>query len=181
MAFVPEDFVPPRAYQSSLFCLEVLSPQFSEQDYASVAASANTIRHVFGPTNDWPDSHMSYAENLADLQRHEREFEERKAFAYSILGICRSRYLGCLYIKQIKSKTDVDLRKSMYEAQVFFWLDAQADVGDLAQAILADLQHWLTQAWRFKAVAFPGRTIGWIEWEQMASGRPATDEFSSSP
>ncbi|MEO6919962.1 MAG: hypothetical protein ABI171_13250 [Collimonas sp.] len=178
MAFIPENYVPPRAYQSDLFCLEVLSPEFAEQDFASVTASANTIRHVFGPANSWPDPQMNYAENLADLERHEREFFERKAFAYSILGLNKSSYLGCLYIKPIKSKMEIDLRKSVYDAQAFFWLASQAAAGDLAQVILADLQRWLTQEWRFKAVAFPGRTIGWSEWERMAIAAPVANVLS---
>lgn len=169
MSFIPDGYEPPRSYQSNLFFLDVLSPKFAEQDFASVIASANQIRHVFGPTNDWPSSQMSYEENLADLQRHACEFEERKAFAYAILGADGSTYLGCLYIKPIKSKIENDLRKAIYDAQAFFWLDLQVSSGDMSQQILADLQNWLKHAWRFKAVAFPGRKTGWTEWEQMAA------------
>ena len=170
MLFIPDDYSPPQTYQSSLFRLEVLSPKFATEDFASVTASANDIRHVFGPTNGWPSPDMSYAENLADLERHEREFFERQAFAYSILSHDRGAYLGCLYIKPIKSKIDNDFRKSMYGAQAFVWLGTQEHSGNLAEQVLVDLQIWLEEAWPFRAVAFPGRTIGWSVWEQMAKG-----------
>ncbi|PFH08896.1 hypothetical protein BCF11_1271 [Collimonas sp. PA-H2] len=170
MSFIPDGYAPPQAYKSDSFCLEILSPQFAAQDFASVTASANAIRHVFGPANGWPDPHMSYAENLADLERHEREFFAREACAYAILSHDKEAYLGCLYIKPIKSRIENDLRKSAYGAQAFFWLDTRENTSNFAEQVLAELQTWMKEAWPFKAIAFPGRTTGWSEWEQMATG-----------
>jgi hypothetical protein len=171
MPFVSNDYVPPTTYHFDQFLLEVLSPKFATQDFAAITASADDIRYVFGPTNEWPSGQMNFAENLADLTRHEKEFTDRKAFAYAILSSDEKRYLGCIYIKPIKSKIEDDLRKSLYDAQVFFWLDSVVKTSDLVQSILTRLQIWLQEAWPFKAVVFPGQTIGWEEWEPMAIQR----------
>jgi hypothetical protein len=170
MSFIPDSYAPPQIFTSDSFSLEVLSPKFAVQDFASVTASANAIRHVFGPANGWPDPHMSAAENLADLARHAREFFSRQAFAYAILSHDQETYLGCLYIKPIKSRIENDLRKSAYGAQAFFWLDSRENTGNFAEQVLAELQTWLKEAWPFSATAFPGRTIKWLEWERMATG-----------
>jgi hypothetical protein len=160
MPFVPGSYLPPRRYRSVRFTAEVLSPYFAAQDYAAVKTSADAIRHVFGPDNGWPAATMSFAENLADLERHAREFEERTRFAYALLSPDGDRYLGCFYLRPTRNAP----HQAAYDAEAFFWLSALANRGDLAERVLEDLQIWLKAAWPFRAVAFPGRTIGWTEW-----------------
>ncbi|MQR02442.1 hypothetical protein [Glaciimonas soli] len=167
MPFIPDDFAAPSVQHFDQFVLEVLSPKFTDQDFAAVVASPNDIRYVFGPNNAWPSPQMTLTENLADVTRHEKEFVDRKAFAYAIRSLDGERYLGCVYIKPIKSRIENDLRKSLYDAQVFFWVSSIENTGNLDQLILVNIQDWLQKAWPFKATAFPGRTINWQEWEQM--------------
>ncbi|MDN3578473.1 hypothetical protein QWZ03_17015 [Chitinimonas viridis] len=167
MSFVPDSFTPPLEWHGEHFQLQVLAPRYVEQDLAAVRASAGDIRYVFGPANGWPDADMEYAENLADLARHEVEFQQRKAFAYAMLDPCGERYLGCVYIRPIKSRLDGDLRKTRFQAQLFFWLSSlQSDID--AQQVLQALQPWLAACWPFAAVAYPGREIDWPSWERMA-------------
>ncbi|TDR72017.1 hypothetical protein [Paludibacterium purpuratum] len=165
MHLIPASFVPPRTVSLANLDLVVLSPEWAQQDFAALERCADTIRHVFGPDNHWPDADISYEENLADLLRHEREFNEGEAFAYAMLQ--GERYLGCLHIKPIKSRIDNDARRRLFQAQAFFWLandEAQPDPG----SVLATLRDWLNAEWPFEAVAWPGRVQGWDEWQAMA-------------
>lgn len=171
MPFVPDGYAAPRTQRFAQFTLEILSPRFAAQDYAAVTMSADAIRHIFGPTNGWPAPDLSFAENLADLERHAREFADRVAFAYALVSPDGERYLGCLYIKPIKSKREPDPRKARFDAQAFFWLSTLADRGDLAKRVLGDVQAWLKSAWPFRAVAFPGRTMAWADWESASAKR----------
>jgi len=159
MPFVPGTYAPPRTRRFAHFTLEVLSPHFAAQDYAAVTISADAIRHTFGPTNGWPAPDISFAENLADLERHAREFADRVAFAYALVSPDGERYLGCLYIRPTQSK------QTAFDAAAFFWLSTLADRGDLAERVLADVQAWLKASWPFRAVAFSGRTMAWTKWE----------------
>jgi hypothetical protein len=68
MHFAPPSFDPPRTAALGDVNVEVLSPAHADQDFAAVSASADSILHVFGPDNGWPDSCMTYADNLADLE-----------------------------------------------------------------------------------------------------------------
>jgi hypothetical protein len=158
MPWVPDRYSPPRTHRFAQFTLEILSPHFAAQDYAAVTTSADAIRPVFGPTSGWPARDLSFAQNLAELECHAREFARRAAFAYALLSPDGERYLGRLHIEPAgPTQTAVD-------AQAVFWLSRLADRGDLADRVLGDIQAWLQAAWPFQAVAFPGRTIGWAEW-----------------
>ena len=161
MPFIPDGYSPPRSHRFALFTLEVLSPHFAAQDYAAVTTSADAIRHVFGPANDWPAPDISFAQNLADLERHAKEFAERVAFAYALISPDGERYLGCLYLYPIKVK------QAAFDARAYFWLSTLADRDGLAERVLADIQAWLKTAWPFRAVAFPGRTISWAAWAAL--------------
>jgi hypothetical protein len=167
MPLTPASYSPPREWKNSLFQLQILSPKYAEQDYEAVKGSAPNIRNVLGPTNSWPHSDISFDENLADLWRHEFEFAERIAFAYAILDPHGKHYLGCIYVKPIKSKIDNDHRKLHFQTQVFFWLSSlQSQIA--AEDALARLKLWFAESWPFAKVAFPGREIDWSSWEAMA-------------
>ncbi len=130
-------------------------------------ASADTLRGVFGPDNGWPDAQMSFDENLADLTRHAREFDERVAFAYALLGPSGEPYLGCLYVYPIKSRREHDKRKTLFQAQAFLWLSVLQNTVSEPLAV-SSLQAWLSSTWPLANVAWPGRTHSWPEWEALA-------------
>lgn len=168
MPLVPPAFEPPRCASLDGFTLEVLAPRHAAADFQAVKSSADDIRHVFGPHNGWPAADISFEQNLADLERHAREFDERVAFAYAMLASPED-YLGCLYIKPIKSRVAQDRRQALFDAQAFFWL-ASVPNAMPAAAVHALLDHWLRNQWPFRAVAWPGRSQAWAEWERLAQG-----------
>jgi hypothetical protein len=167
MPLVPSAFRPPRGGSLDGFTLEVLAPCHAAADFQAVKSSANDIRHVFGPENDWPSAAITFEQNLADLERHAREFVEREAFAYALLR-SPADYLGCLYIKPIKSRMVPDRRKALFDAQAFFWLTSVPNALPAA-TVHAVLDRWLREQWPFRAVAWPGRAQSWVEWERLAT------------
>ncbi|MGG1949446.1 hypothetical protein AB1286_32310 [Trinickia sp. NRRL B-1857] len=173
MEFLPDGFEPLRTYASERLALEVLSAAHARQDYDCVTASAEAIRGVFGPDNGWPDRDMTYVENLADLERHEQEFNARQAFAYAIFenaGVHGRRlYAGCLYIKPIKSRFDNDCRRTLFNAQAFCWFSTSTHNDLFGQLAAEELMQWIEKCWPFAAVAFPGRNISWHEWLALAT------------
>ena len=170
MPLVPSAFDPPRGASLDGFTLEVLGPRRAAADFLAVKSSATDIRHVFGPENDWPAADITFEQNHADLERHEKEFDRRDAFAYSMLK-SPTGYVGCFYIKPIKSRMAEDRRKALFDAQAFFWLSSEPNPLS-ATAVHAVLDQWLRDQWPFRAVAWPGRTQGWAEWERLAQARP---------
>jgi hypothetical protein len=165
MPLVQPSFVPPESANLDGFTLEVLGPRHAEADFMAVSSSKEHIRHVFGPGNGWPDAEITFEHNLADLTRHADEFDRREAFAYAMLK--SPEYVGCLYIKPIKSRIAQDRRKALFDAQAFFWLSSvQRSLSEMS--VHAELANWLDDHWPFRAVAWPGRTQSWVEWAQLA-------------
>jgi hypothetical protein len=171
---IPSSFDPPRSQWLTSFQVAVLGPRFAEQDYQAVRGSADRIRHVFGPNDDWPDANISWQENHADLVRHEREFDERIAFAYALLDQRGSVYLGCLYLRPIRPARADDRRPQCYQVQAFLWLSVLQSAVTDAQA-LAEIRAWLGARWPLVSVAWPGRDPGWPTWEALALGEPRVD------
>jgi len=165
---VPATFDPPRTYKLQSLQLAVLGPAFADQDYVAVRTSADQIRHVFGPADEWPDPAISWQENHADLVRHEREFNQRIAFAYALLDLHGEGYLGCLYLRPIRAACADDRRKRLYQAQAFLWLSVRHSAVTDTQAH-AEIRAWLGERWPFACVAWPGREPGWAEWEALAN------------
>ena len=166
MPLVPSTFEPPRCVRLDGFTLEVLAPCHAAADFLAVTSSANDIRHVFGPDNGWPSAEITFEQNHADLERHAKEFERREAFAYAMLK-SPAEYAGCLYIKPVKSRIAQDPRKSLFDAQAFFWLSTLQNSLTAATVHVA-LDRWLNEHWPFRAVAWPGRTPSWAQWAQLA-------------
>lgn len=164
---IPETFDPPRTHDFGAFKLAVLAPCFAAQDFQAVHASADTLHSVFSADDGWPDPQMTFEENLADLTRHAREFDERVAFAYALLSTTGDQYVGCLYIYRIKSRREHDRRKTLFQAQAFLWLNVlQTTVSD--ELALSCIQTWLSTTWPLTQVAWPGRVQTWSEWEALA-------------
>lgn len=96
--FVPEDFAVPDGLTARDFRLTPLGPQHNEADYAAWTSSIDHIRATPGfRVGNWPRE-MSLAENLRDLQRHARDFADRRGFTYTVLSIGVGDVIGCVYI-----------------------------------------------------------------------------------
>src|SRR5436305_11031063 len=96
--FVPPGFVPPDAIAGPAFLLEPLGPQHNDRDYAAWTASMDHIRATPGFTDGgWPHE-MTSAENLGDLERHERDFAAGLGFTYTVRDPGDGDVIGCVYI-----------------------------------------------------------------------------------
>ena len=98
MAFVPDDFQPPRSLAADQFLLEPLGPEHNEADHEAWSSSIEHIRATPGyPDGRWPRP-MSLEENRADLERHARDFAARSGFTYTVLDPSDRDVIGCVYI-----------------------------------------------------------------------------------
>ena len=143
--FVPNDFVIPLEYKTEHYRLEVLTPKVGEMDYEAVMTSKERLRSVFGKSTQWPTDEMTLEENVADLRRHENEFKERKAFAYTVLDLSGKRCIGCVYIKPA--------RKTKYDCEVYLWV-RESEL-KLDEDLYKNIKSWVINKWPFTNIAFP--------------------------
>ena len=115
----------------------------------------NGLRQIFKRDDTWPAEDMTLDENTKDLVRHETEFKQKKAFAYSVYPLDKNDYIGCVYINPTKKKS--------YDCEVYLWVsDSSLHMDDL---LFRQTKKWLNEVWGFRHAAFPGREIAWDEWQ----------------
>lgn len=155
--FVAADFVVPATFDGADFRLRMLHCDDVHADYAAVMSSAQHLARVW-PESGWPGA-LTLAENLADLQRHQHEFETRQAFAYTMVRPDESEVLGCVYINPT--------RRRGYDAEVFMWVRVSELAAGLDARLQRDVSDWLASCWPFRRPAMPGRTVSWDDWNAI--------------
>jgi RimJ/RimL family protein N-acetyltransferase len=146
MSFVPAEFDPPQRLSTPNFVLEPLVPQHNERDYAAWSSSIEHVRATPGfPDGSWPHE-MTPEENRADLERHQRDFTERKGFTYTVLDPGDGDVIGCVYIYPLSDEPG---------AEASSWVRADRVALDLrlAEAVAA----WFESTWPFARVRYRGR------------------------
>ena len=150
MTFHPAGAAVPAERRTSRLLLRPLRATDVDRDYEAVMASAPMLRRW--SQTDWPADDFTRAENLVDLERHEREHLERVAFTFTVLHPDGDRCLGCVYLVPL---TGAIAGESLEHAcRISFWVRAsELDTG-LARHLLDTLLEWLHEAWAFDRFLF---------------------------
>ncbi len=147
--FIPDDFEIPTILETDKFRLRMLSVDDVEKDYEAVIESRELLHSMFG--GSWPKEGFTLEENLIDLKRHQQEFLDREAFAYTVTSLDESKVLGCVYINpSYPEATDTDATLHMWVRQ------SEHDKG-LDKILFHTVRKWISEDWPFKKVTYPGR------------------------
>lgn len=142
--FVPDAFEIPLGVEGPGFHLEPLGPAHNERDHEAWMTSIEHIRATPGMEGrDWP-APMTLEENMADMEMHAAEFDDRSSFTYSILD--GDEVIGCVYI--YPGHADID-------AEVRSWVTN--DRADMDPLVWETLSRWLTEDWPFRSIAYASR------------------------
>jgi hypothetical protein len=160
MAFLPEQFVIPAEWRTKDLWLRVLRSDVTELDYAALMESRERLRQWSDST--WPSDDFTLQENERDLIEHEREWEDREAFAYTVLDPDGLRCEGCVYINSLADSIigrGHDLRTdgaplTEDAAVVSFWVRDSALERDLDRQLLAGLNEWFRSEWPFSQLIY---------------------------
>jgi hypothetical protein len=156
--FVPRDFAVPERLDTTEFRLRILTVRDVVQDYDAVSSSTTHLRTIW-PDGTWPDG-LTLEQNLIDLGWHQKEFQRRSSFAYTVVTPDESRVIGCVYL--------YPTRKRGFDAEVYLWARQSELATGLEQRLTAAVKDWIAQDWPLRAVAFPGRDISWDAWRALA-------------
>ena len=128
------------------------------KDYDAVMSSIEHLQEMF-PLSRWPSKELTFEQDLIDLGGHQREFQMRSSFAYTVVSLNENQVVGCLYINPT-SKGD-------YDARVHMWVRTSVLNNGLDTILFDSVKQWILNDWPFKNVAYPGREINWNEWDSM--------------
>jgi hypothetical protein len=153
--FVPVDFVVPDGLTAEGFRLEPLGPEHNAADYAAWTASIGHIQATPGfAGSGWPHQ-MSLAENLSDLERHARDFAERRGFTYTVLSTGTREVIGCVYIYPPRSESEGGASRGEQPAAVSSWV--RADRAELDKVLYHTVRAWLERDWPFHSIEYAPR------------------------
>jgi hypothetical protein len=142
----------PREMQTGRLVLRPLRASDAERDYDAVMSNPAELRRWSG--GEWPSNDFTLAENLADLERHEREHEHGEAFTYTVLAPDEARCLGCVYIVPVWPEAVPLCGAAACAACVGFWVRASEGANDLDRHLLTALRGWLGTEWPFACILF---------------------------
>jgi hypothetical protein len=154
--FLPPDFVIPEKLENEQFRVRMLTVNDVVKDYEAVMTSIDRIRGTFGPDSDWPSPDLTLEQDLIDLGWHQKEFQRRSSFAYTVMTQDEDQCLGCVYIYPSNKKD--------FEAEIYLWIRESAFREGLETLLYKNIKLWLENDWPFRKVAYPGREISWEQW-----------------
>lgn len=150
------EFKVPETLETDRFHLRMLTVNDVVKDYDAVMSSTQHLQKLFGP--GWPEG-LTLEQNLIDLGWHQKEFQRRRSFAFTVVAPDESRVLGSVYIDPT--------RKQGFDAEVYLWA-RQSELASGMETELAEaVKAWLAADWPFKNPALPGISISEEEWEKL--------------
>lgn len=160
ITFCSDEVVVPARFVSEDFFFRPLKTSDVELDYDAVISSSSMLRGW--SQSDWPKDGFRLADNLEDLEWHEREHVEKIAFTYTIMAPKETLCLGCIYIRPLAEGL-IELvdshvpRKSreFFSASLRFWVRESHSSTDLHLNVLKAIDRWLERDWYFDCLAFP--------------------------
>ena len=158
-SFVPMDFTMPEKLETDGFRLRMLTVDDVVKDYDAVMTSVEHLQGAFGSRSKWPSPDLTLEQDLIDLGWHQKEFQKRSSFAYTVMNLSESQCLGCVYI--------TPPRKQRYDAEVYIWVRKSELAKGLDSVLFMAVKKWIEQKWPFRNVAYPGREIEWETWETI--------------
>jgi hypothetical protein len=161
LPFVPPGFNVPQTLETDEFRLRMLTIHDLVKDFDAVMSSVDHCKTIW-PDLGWPEG-LTLEQNLIDLGWHQREFQIRRSFTYTVVSLDESRVLGCVYIEPTK--------RNGYDAAVYLWARQSELSRGLEDRLFEAVQGWLVSSWPFKSPAFPGRKISWDAWKAVALER----------
>jgi len=151
---VQKHFIVPEKIANTKFIARKLCASDVYLDYLAVMSSIDTIRKTRG--GSWPTKDLTFEDDLIDLGWHQREFENKSTFAYTVMNPEETECLGCFYLykpgtrKEPPKDADVDLS---------WWVTDKAYEQGLYEELFYILESWLKEKWPFQHIFYSNNLI----------------------
>jgi len=131
----------PAGLEHERFRLRMLTIHDVVKDFAAI------LERVEPDGSQVPSDGLTLEQNLVDLGWHQKEFELRRSFAYTVMSPDESVCLGCVYLYATDGA----------DARVHMWVRRSAWEEGLDPVLEQAVRAWVAETWPFETVAYPGR------------------------
>ena len=135
---MPDGFEVPETLEHERFRLRKLTVHDVVKDFEAINARVTPD----GRPEPW--SETSLEENLVDLGWHQKEFELRRSFAYTVVTPDEGKILGCVYLYP-SDDADVEVR---------LWVRREAWDAGLDPVLEASVRRWIDERWPFASASW---------------------------
>jgi hypothetical protein len=149
MKIVQDNFKVPEKLETDKFRLRMLTVNDVVKDYEAVMTSIDHLRGVFGEKSTWPSKDLTLEQDLIDLGWHQKEFQRRTSFAYTVMNLEETQCLGCMYIFPSDNPN--------FEVVIYMWVRQSAFEDGLDPLLEKTVKEWIKNDWPFTKVSYPGR------------------------
>lgn len=145
MSFVPEDFKVPEKVTKEDFIIRKLCARDSYLDYMAVMSSIEIIKKTRG--GEWPYPELTFEDDMIDLAWHQREFEGKRSFAFTVMSADETECFGCIYIYPPGFRSEIDIS---YDADISFWVTQKKFDEGFYKDLYNFLKNWIKEEWPFQ-------------------------------
>jgi hypothetical protein len=129
--FVPQEFKIPEKLESKEFRLPMLTVNEVVKDYDAIMTSVEYLKTIW-PDGSWPEG-LTFEQDLIDVGWHQKEFQRRTSFAYTVVTLSESKVTGCVCINPTP--------KRGYDAVVYLWARQSELEGGLEARLLSTVKE----------------------------------------
>lgn len=158
---VPKDFQVPEVFETDRLRLRMLTVNDVVKDYDAVMTSIKHLQKTkpFSPSHNWPTKELTFEQDLIDLGWHQKEFQRKTSFAYTVMSLDEKECLGCMYIYPASN--------SEYDAEIIMWVRESEVANGLDEHLFGAVKQWIKDKWPFIKPGYPGRDIDWGTWNSL--------------
>ncbi len=158
---ISKDFQVPALLETDRIRLRMLTINDVVKDYDAVMTSIEHLQKTrpFGPDHRWPTTELTLEQDLIDLGWHQKEFQEKTSFAYTVMSLDEKECLGCLYISPSSN--------TKYDAKIIIWVRQSEITNGLDEYLFKTVKSWIKKQWPFINPGYPGRDIDWKTWKSL--------------
>ena len=153
---VPKDFDPPTLEKENYRARKLLASDVY-LDYLAVMSSIDTIHNTRG--GKWPTKDLTIEEDLIDLAWHQREFEFKSSFAFTIMNNDEAECLGCIYFFPPKAPMSDAASKDDAEVSISWWVTQKMYDQGFYEVLSGDIKEWVETKWPFKTVFWANKLL----------------------
>lgn len=151
---IPENFNVPEKLETEHFLIRKLCASDVYLDYMAVMSSIDIIKQTRG--GSWPTYDLTFEDDLIDLAWHQREFEHKSSFAFTVMNPDESECLGCFYFYPAGFRGEAEEGS---DVDVSFWVTQKAYDDGLYPELYVAIKEWLVNDWPFKKVNWSNKEI----------------------
>lgn len=153
---VPKDFKPPKLIKKHYIARKLMAKDVY-LDYIAVMSSIDVIHKTRG--GKWPTPDLTIEEDLIDLCWHQREFEYKTSFAYTVMNKEETKCLGCIYFYPPRAGMSSAASSEESDVCISWWVTQEMYEKGFYEKLSLDVKEWVGKEWPFEKVFWVNKLL----------------------